>query len=783
MSSLVVGMKNQPVLIVCSMAIAVLLAIAVLGRTVLIESFEKIEADLIDQSIVQVRKALHADLKQLEVSNRDYAQWDDAYRFMAEGDRSYIDSNYQPETLEGLQVDLVWIVDAAGRDVYSVEHANGAATTTTPARPALLDVLRPAIAKAAFAEEQPPVNRILRFDGRLLAFSLKPILRTDLSGPALGHLVWARFIEKDEVARLRETSQLPLEILDLGSDSQHAALPARVTTWLAGNPAVAAGLAVPYDSQRIDGYALLHDLDHKQTALLATHLRRSVLMLGERTTLMLVAVVAVLVICFAAIVLALFGRLARTSRARQVFERQLRENQRKLAHLAHHDSLTGLPNRLYLQSRLPRALARATRTETQLALLYIDIDNFKNINDSRGHGSGDSLLRLIAQRLRNAVSDRDLVIRMGGDEFVVVAAGLADRTGIEAIGQRLMAALGAPFEVDGATFTLTVSVGASVYPEDGLDLEVLLKHADIALYQAKDRGRNNLQFFVADMNVRLMERVALEQALRRAIGTEQIYLEYQPIVDVANSVPLGLEALLRWHHPEFGLVPPGRFIPVAESCGAIVDLGEQVLRLVCMQLRDWSAAGIPVLPVSINVSPRQLDRTRLQDTVEKLTTEFAIDPRMLSFEITEGAVMHDAEQHLGTLHTLRRLGSRIAVDDFGTGYSSLSYLKHLPIDALKIDRAFVRDMASDANDAAIVAAIIGMARTLGLRTVAEGVETVDQLERLRTLGCDSAQGYLFSRPMSVRACTALLQSLGSGAAATQAREDTGRRRALRLVRT
>jgi diguanylate cyclase (GGDEF)-like protein len=504
-------------------------------------------------------------------------------------------------------------------------------------------------------------------------------------------------------------------------------------------------------------------------------------MLGERTTQILVGVATILVIAFAASVLGLFGRLARTSRARQAFERQLRENQRKLAHLAHHDSLTGLPNRLYLQSRLPRALARSTRTETQLALLYIDIDNFKNINDSRGHGSGDALLRLIAQRLRNCVTERDLVIRMGGDEFVVVATGVRDRAGIEAIGQRLMAALAAPFEIDGATFTLTVSVGASVYPDDGLDLEVLLKHADIALYQAKDHGRNNLQFFAADMNVRLMERVALEQALRRAIGTEQIYLEYQPIVDVTTAVPIGLEALLRWHHPEFGLVPPARFIPVAESCGAIVALGEQVLRHVCRQLHDWNAAGVPILPVSINVSPRQLDRTRLQDTVEKMIHEFGVDARLLSFEITEGAVMHDAEQHLGTLHALRRLGSRVAVDDFGTGYSSLSYLKHLPIDALKIDRAFVRDMASDANDAAIVAAIIAMARTLGLRTVAEGVETVDQLERLRAMGCDAAQGYLFSRPMSVRACGALLESLGG--AAEQARDETIRRRALRLVRT
>jgi diguanylate cyclase (GGDEF)-like protein len=772
-------MSGRPILIVCGMAAALLIAIAVLGQTVLIRSFQHIEADTVEQSINQVRKALHADLKQLEVSNRDYAQWDDAYRYMAEGDQSYIESNYQAETLEGLQVDLVWIVDAAGKDVWSVEHREGADKTTSPARSELLAALRPALAKPGVVGELPPERRILRFGDRLLGFSLKPILRTDLSGPALGHLVWARHLDEDEVARWRETSQLPVEIVDLGSRAQRATLPIGVREWLLSNPPAAAGLPVPRNPEIIEGYALLHDFEGRPAALLATQIRRSVLMLGERTTQILTGLFAVLVVAFAAIVIVLFGRLARTSRAQQAFEKQLRDNQRKLAHLAHHDSLTGLPNRLYLQSRLPRALARATRTDSQLALLYIDIDNFKIINDSRGHGSGDVLLRLIAQRLRNAVTDRDLVVRMGGDEFVVIATGVGGRPAIEAIGARLMAALAAPFDVDGATFTLTVSVGASVYPDDGLDLEVLLKHADIALYQAKDRGRNNLQFFVADMNVRLMERVALEQALRHAIGTEQIFVEFQPIVDVNTAVPIGLEALVRWQHPEFGLVPPGRFIPVAESCGAIVDLGDQVLRLVCRQLREWSLAGVPILPVSINVSPKQLERTRLQERVEQLTTEFSVDARLLSFEITEGAVMQDAEQHLGTLHALRRLGARIAVDDFGTGYSSLSYLKHLPIDALKIDRAFVRDMAGDQSDAAIVAAIIGMARTLGLRTVAEGVESVDQLERLRALGCDTAQGFLFSRPMSARAIGTLLE--GMGGAAAKARDETIKRRALRIV--
>jgi diguanylate cyclase (GGDEF)-like protein/PAS domain S-box-containing protein len=468
--------------------------------------------------------------------------------------------------------------------------------------------------------------------------------------------------------------------------------------------------------------------------------------------------------------------VARDVSARKRAERQLLENQRKLVQLAHHDALTGLPNRLYLQSRLPRVLAQAMRTEKLLALLYIDIDHFKNINDSRGHGSGDALLRLVAQRLRHTVAGTDMVARMGGDEFIVVITNLADRSGIEALAHRIMSAISAPIERDGGTFGVTVSMGISVYPEDSLDFEGLLKHADIALYQAKDRGRNNFQVFAADMNVRLMERVALEQALRRAVGTDQLFLEYQPIVDLPSGTMVGLEALLRWQHPDLGLVPPNRFIPVAEQCGAIIDLGDHVLRQVCRQLGEWVQDGLPLVPVSINISPRQFDRSRLQDTVEGLAREYGVDCALLSFEITEGAVMHDIEQHLGTLHALRRLGSRIVVDDFGTGYSSLSYLKHLPIDALKIDRAFVRDMATDSNDAAIVTAIVSMARSLGLRTVAEGVETADQMDRLATLGCDAAQGFYLDRPMNARAARAKLEQL-----TIAKRDETVRRKALRLV--
>jgi diguanylate cyclase (GGDEF)-like protein/PAS domain S-box-containing protein len=467
--------------------------------------------------------------------------------------------------------------------------------------------------------------------------------------------------------------------------------------------------------------------------------------------------------------------VARDITARRQAERQQRVHRRRLAYLARHDSLTGLPNRLQLKARLPKLIARCREHGSLLALLYIDLDHFKNVNDSLGHGSGDMLLTVIAQRLRSCIASHDLVVRMGGDEFVVVATGLADQSAVDAIARRIQETLGAAIEVEGAELQVALSMGVAICPEDGTDLEQLLKAADIALYQAKEHGRGHHRLFNIGMNARLAERLQLEQALRGALNTEQLYVEYQPAFDLRNGRPVSFEALLRWSHPELGQVPPARFISVAEQSGLIQDLGKHVLRCACAQLAEWQRLSVPLLPVSINVSPRQFGESRrLAELVGECVREFGIDASLLHFEITESAVMQHLEQHLGTLQALRKLGARILIDDFGTGYSSLSYLKHLPIDALKIDRAFVRDMATDPNDAAIVRAIVGIARSLGLHLVAEGVETSEQLDCLRELGCETAQGFFFARPMSPAACLDVLENL----AAARRLSDTGK---LRLV--
>jgi diguanylate cyclase (GGDEF)-like protein/PAS domain S-box-containing protein len=451
--------------------------------------------------------------------------------------------------------------------------------------------------------------------------------------------------------------------------------------------------------------------------------------------------------------------VARDITTRRIAERQQRQNRRRLARLAHHDSLTGLPNRLYLQSKLPKLIVNADRDRSLLALMYIDLDHFKDVNDSLGHSSGDRLLASVAKRLRSCVASGDLVVRMGGDEFVVIATGLPAVSAVDYIARRIQETLSAPIDIDGVRLGVVVSIGISVYPSDGTNLEQLLKHADIALYQAKDRGRGNHQFFTDEMKASLTDRLELEQSLRRAVGTEQLFLDYQPSFDLNTGKPVSFEALARWNHPEMGLIPPGRFIPIAEQGSLILELGTWVLRRVCKQLAEWQSEGLPLLPVSINVTSRHFEHGRLVETVADLTREFDIDANLLHFEITESAVMHNSEQHLGALQALRNLGSRILIDDFGTGYSSLSYLKHLPIDTLKIDRAFVRDMATDPNDAAIVSAIIAVASSLGLHVVAEGVETSEQVQALLRLNCQTGQGFYFSRPISPDQCRIVLNRL------------------------
>jgi diguanylate cyclase (GGDEF)-like protein/PAS domain S-box-containing protein len=441
---------------------------------------------------------------------------------------------------------------------------------------------------------------------------------------------------------------------------------------------------------------------------------------------------------------------------RRKVESHLLEKHQELDHLAHHDQLTGLPNRLYLQAHLPEAIEEARKSSTVLAVLFLDLDRFKHVNDSRGHETGDKLLKTVAQRIRSTMRAEDVVVRMGGDEFVVILKGVSNTQQVNDAAGRINHALSAPMIVDGRTLVTTVSIGVALYPHDGTDMGELLRHSDTAMYQAKDRGRNNFQLFVPGMDKRLKERIAIESSLRTALSSRQLDVHYQPIVDIESQRVVALEALLRWKHPNHGYVRPERFVTVAEEAGLIVPIGDFVMQRAIEDTVRWRQAGGTIVPVAINVSAVQLQRSNLAESISRLTKQHGLEPAMLQVELTESAVFERREARAreasqDAVAKLRELGVHIAIDDFGTGYSSLAYLHDLSVDAIKIDKAFTKAIGTDAVTVSILPQILTMAETLKLRVVVEGIETRAQADYFAASDQKvHAQGWLFGRPVPAR---------------------------------
>lgn len=434
----------------------------------------------------------------------------------------------------------------------------------------------------------------------------------------------------------------------------------------------------------------------------------------------------------------------------------LKQSEDKLDFLAYHDPLTNLPNRLLFSDRLDHALRVAKRDDTMLGVLFIDLDRFKNINDSLGHSVGDRLLEQVAIRLQDVVRQEDTVARLGGDEFVVLIEGVNHASDVVGLANKLLSAFNDSFDLDGHTLFVTPSIGASVYPQDGSDSETLIRNADTAMYRAKEMGRNNCYLYSSELTEQAMERLTLESALRNAIQRDEFELNYQPQFELATNKLLGVEALIRWNHPELGQIMPDRFIPVAEESGLIVEIGVWVLRAACEQMQAWQQQGLALNVIAVNVSGVQFQRGDIVDAVASALSESGLPPQCLELEITESIILKRPEYAIDALHKLKQLGISISIDDFGIGYSSLSQLKHLPVDKLKIDQSFVHDIPHDKDDEAIACAVIALGHSMNLKVIAEGVETVAQREFLIFQGCDEGQGYLYSRPVSVARIEELL---------------------------
>jgi len=421
--------------------------------------------------------------------------------------------------------------------------------------------------------------------------------------------------------------------------------------------------------------------------------------------------------------------------------------EQRIEYLAYHDALTGLPNRLLVQDRFVQAMAQADRHQTRIALVYLDLDNFKTINDTLGHAAGDELLREVARRLRESVRDSDTISRQGGDEFLLMLGELSDTEVVAAVVLKIMDRLQEPVRIGTQELSVSASIGVAIGPEDGRDFETLRKKADMAMYRSKEAGRNAYHFFDPTMDAEAGEHLLMRNGLRRALERDEFLLHYQPQYDLASGQLTGVEALIRWQHPELGLVAPARFIGVAEESGLIVAMGDWVLQQACQQAMRWRRAGLPPLTLAVNLSAIQFKRGQVEQSVRRALEASGLPPHLLELELTESILIQNMESVLSSVRALKEVGVKLAIDDFGTGYSSLAYLKQLDIDLLKIDQGFVRDLASDPDDAAIVRAIIQMARSLNLRTLAEGVETGQIRDQLRAFGCDAAQGYFYSQPV------------------------------------
>ncbi len=438
---------------------------------------------------------------------------------------------------------------------------------------------------------------------------------------------------------------------------------------------------------------------------------------------------------------------------REILERNRAEE--RLHFVAHHDVVTALPNRSLFLDRLSQALIRLPWRKRQLAVLYLDLDHFKRVNDTLGHAGGDLLLKAVAERLKESVRGGDTVSRLGGDEFSILLADLARSEDAFTLAQKMLHSISAPFVIRGHELFMTASMGISLFPADGETADTLLKHADLAMYRAKEQGRNTYHLYSAELNVRARERLSMEAHIRRALERKEFHLHFQPKIDTTSGRIVGMEALARWQHPELGLIPPSKFIPIAEELGLILPLGEWVLMTACAQNKAWQEAGLPFIPMGVNISARQLQDKNIVQIIERTLRKTGLAPAYLELELTESIIQHP-EQAAVLLAQLNLMGIQIAIDDFGTGYSSLNYLKRLPIHKLKIDQSFVRQLTIDPDTTAIVAAIITLAHSLELKTVAEGVETQAQLEQLAVLQCDEVQGYLFSPPVPAEEAAKLL---------------------------
>ncbi len=736
------SLRGKSLLLLVLALIALITFLFVTSHIILLGSYLQLEEKLAQRNIERVQNSLTNELDSLDSVAKDWAVWDDTYVYIQDHNEEYQKSNLVPDTFTQLRINLMAFVQGNGQIVYAGHFDRDSAEARN--FPGLFHNRISDLLRLRDAEEAVKGICLLP-DGPLL-FAARPILTSEGQGPSRGTIFIGRTLDRDEIDRLSTITHLSFDLFQFADPH----LPENVANARDLLPTEGASLVQPLNEASIVGYSLLPDVFGQPALLLQVNMSRDIYQQGEKSILYFLAWVTLIGLGGIALTHWLVGKLV-LSRKRQ------ESSEQRMEFLATHHPITGLPNRTLLLDLLRQSLAYAQRNQLTVAILQIDLDHFKVVNDSLGHAVGDQMLKAVTSRLQKCCRAGDTLAHLGGDDFVLLLPDLSDAQRAATIAQKLQSAMKAPFSLPGQELFATISIGITIAPLDAKDADTLLKNADIAVYQAKAQGRNTYQFFAAEMNTRTLARLALETDLRRALERQEFLVYYQPRIDVASNRITGMEALVRWQHPERGLVPPLDFIPLAEETGLILPLGEWVLRTACAQNQAWQQAGLPALRVSVNLSARQLQQADLIERIEQVLAETGLNTHHLELEITESILMEDVQSTLRILTAIRKRGITLAMDDFGTGYSSLSYLKLFPIDYLKIDRSFIRDLPRNQNDAALVRTIIALTENLNLISVAEGVETTEQLAFLRRYGCQEIQGYYFSPPVPAEEFVKLLQ--------------------------
>lgn len=761
-------------------------------RVVLFDSFAHLETERANLNLHLIRSVIEQNLAQLEGAVQDYAYWDETIAHLKGEAPQFFEENLTLQGFNNLKINAAILTDAKGKVVFS-RSARWDSKTLIPTSQELLRLSSGDGPLWKHPNNKSKFSGLLMLpEGPALVASL-PVLDSNAEGDIQGAFIWARYLDEPIIKIINDTTRLDLTLKVLDENTSPEAL--KIYAHLKDNPTYIEELS----TNKMLAASLLSDIFGKPALIYSTNIPRDIYAQVVSTTGYLFwssfaafGILALISLLFDRLVVQRivkltrqvsevgnassisFNRIPESGGADELarltgsvnnmltrIEQGIAERKRaedRIYLMAHYDQLTRLPNRVLLNNYIGKAMHEAKKTQAQFAILFMDLDRFKNVNDSIGHQAGDELLTTVADRLRSFISGRAFISRLGGDEFVVLLPDLFNTEQAEEFAARLVEVLNRVCVIKGQEVNVSTSIGISVYPTDGEDIDTLIRNADTAMYRAKEKGRNNYVLYSKHMNADAVQRLQIESSLRHAIERNELVVHYQPVADLMSNQIISAEALLRWQHADFGYISPGKFIPIAEETGQIYAIGDWVLRAVCKQLRTWLDNNVAVVPVAVNISPKQLQNRHFCQESLNILREFNISTSLIVFELTEGTVMSEDEETALVLPKLQAAGIRIAIDDFGTGFSSFSRLHTSPVDILKIDQSFIRRINdADVIDAAdneagnsgnVIKAMINMAKALNIRVVAEGVETEAQSDFLRRNHCDAIQGYYISKALS-----------------------------------